>query len=281
MLMSNPEIFSVPPESKNSSMFLSLRKFGFWNIPGIFLYLSFFPFSKSLPGKIFIFSTFGLRFRRFLFLNLSKFTLYVTISVSPAYPTLWNYKNTLILPVNYNSAVRTLFRTILSPKFMPPQILSTETLSNQLPLSINRPFRPPPLSHPHPPLPARFGEHFATQVPCFFIRLAGCWSDRWSASKPAGKHSHPVPRNIQELISWPEPVLLDHWMVLLMYLLAYVLACFVPRSHRSATWWSKELFPQMVPQAEAWCVRAREACVSSPRLFANKAMASPLDPFDA
>ena len=176
MLMSNPKIFSVPPESKNSSMFLSLRKFGFWNIPGIFLYLSFFPFSKSLPGKIFIFSTFGLRFRRFLFLNLSKFTLYVTISVSPAYPTLWNYENTLILPVNYNSAVRTLFRTILSPKFMPPQILSTETLSNQLPLSINRPFRPPPLSHPHPPLPARFGEHFATQVPRFFIRLAGCWS---------------------------------------------------------------------------------------------------------
>ena len=130
MLMSNPEIFSVPPESKNSSMFLSLRKFGFWNIPGIFLYLSFFPFSKSLPGKIFIFSTFGLRFRWFLFLNFSKFTLYVTISVSPAYPTLWNYKNTLILPVNYNSAVRTLFRTILSPKFIPPQILSTETLSN-------------------------------------------------------------------------------------------------------------------------------------------------------
>ena len=103
MLMSNLEIFSVPPESKNSSMFLSLRKFGFWNIPGIFLYLSFFPFSKSLPGKIFIFSTFGLRFRLFLFLNFSKFTLYMTISVSPAYPTLWNYENTLILPVNYNS----------------------------------------------------------------------------------------------------------------------------------------------------------------------------------
>ena len=128
MLMSNPKIFSVPPESKNSSMFLSLWKFGFWNIP---IPLSFFfPFSKSLPGKIFIFSTFGLRFRWFLFLNFSKFTLYMTISVSPAYPTLWNYENTLILPVNYNSAVRTLFRTILSPKFIPPQILSTETLSN-------------------------------------------------------------------------------------------------------------------------------------------------------
>jgi len=129
LLMSNPEIFSVPPESKNSSMFLSLQKFGFWNIPLSF----FFLFSKSLPGKDFMSSPFELRFRWFLFLNFSKFTLYMTISVSPAYPTLWNYKKYPYLLFVYNSTVWTPFWAILSPKFVPPQNLSTETFSNQLP----------------------------------------------------------------------------------------------------------------------------------------------------
>jgi len=129
LLMSNPEIFSVPPESKNSSMFLILQKFGFWNIPLSF----FFLFSKSLPGKDFMSSPFELRFRWFLFLNFSKFTLYMTISVSPAYPTLWNYKKYPYLLFVYNSTVWTPFWAILSPKFVPPQNLSTETFSNQLP----------------------------------------------------------------------------------------------------------------------------------------------------